>query len=52
MKKVFVFLFLISSLLNAQESIEDINKLENSKKLILAEIHLLNDSLKKIDLRI
>ena len=50
MRKVFMFLFLTSSLIRGQESTETIDKLENSKKEILSKMNLSKDSIRKIDL--
>ena len=52
MKKIFILIFLTSSLARAQEYVEQIKKLENSKKQISEKIILLNDSIKKIELKI
>lgn len=52
MKKTFIILFLASSLASAQEHVQQINELESSKKNIADQIFLLNDSIKKIELKI
>ena len=45
-------MLLTSSLTRAQESVEQIKQLESSKKQISDRIILLNDSIRKIDLKI
>ena len=52
MKKIVVILLLVSSLARAQEYAERIKQLENSKKQISEKIILLNDSIKRIELKI
>ncbi len=52
MKKIFIILLLTSSLASSQEYVEQIKHLESSKKLISDRIILLNDSIKKIELKI
>lgn len=52
MKKIFIILLLTTSLTRAQEYVEQIKQLESSKKQISDRIILLNDSIRKIDLKI
>ena len=52
MNKIFILLLLVSSLTRAQECVEQIKQLESSKKQISDRIILLNDSIRKIDLKI
>jgi hypothetical protein len=52
MKKILILLLVISSFARAQEYVEQIKQLENSKTQISEKIILLNDSINKIDLKI
>lgn len=52
MKKKFLILILNSIILNAQNSAEEINKLEKTKAKISEKIISLNDSIRFIDLKI
>ena len=51
-KLIIIFFFTITALSQAQSSAEEINNLENNKKLLVDKVGALNDSIKKIAIKI